>query len=73
MFLDDQNYTQFCGLSTFDAKCFYKQTAFNKTCNWNARRAVKPDIKRRTSRCSKCILLELKALYFRTYHIVRAP
>ena len=24
-------------------KCFYKQTAFNKTCNWSARRAVKPD------------------------------
>ena len=50
MFLDDQSYAQFCGLSTFDDKMFYKQTAFNKTCNWNARRAVKPDIKRRTSR-----------------------
>ena len=23
--------------------------------------------------CSKCILFELKALYFRTYHIVRTP
>ena len=31
MFLDDQSYTQFCGLSTFDDR---KQTAFNKTCNF---------------------------------------
>ena len=36
MFLDDQSYTQFFGLSTVDGKTLYKQTAFNKTCNWNA-------------------------------------
>ena len=62
MFHYDQSYTKFCGLKylqekikwswslgTYDDKMFSYKETFNKTCNWIALRAVKPDIKRQTS------------------------
>ena len=40
--------TQFCGLKTYDYKNIIHRETLNKTCNWNARQAVKPDFSRWT-------------------------
>ena len=67
MFLDDQqSYTQFCGLSTFDDKMFYKQTTFNKTCNWNARRSSREAWHQKTD----FALIELKSGHFRIHNFL---
>ena len=56
MFHDDKSYTQFCGLSNYNDKMFFKET-FNRTCNWNARRAVKPAMYQKTD----FALIEIKS------------